>query len=95
MMNQSMMQQFYPQILNQMTMMQNPMMGFQPMPGLQFPFMNMNGPIQQPPVQQMYQPINQFHHPLFASQANLQNIKPNDSNIISQSSVIETGKDDR
>lgn len=83
MMNQTIMQQCYPHILNQMTMMQNPMMGFQQ--GMQYPFINT---VMQPPVQQMYSPPNQFH-PLFASQASpSQNVLPPLINNISQSSVI-------
>jgi hypothetical protein len=82
-MNQTMMQQYNPQILNQMTLMQNQMMGFQQ--NIQYPFINS---VIQQPVQQMYTPPNQFH-PLFASQAGpSQNVLPPLINNISQSSVI-------
>lgn len=86
--NQTMMQQVYPQIMAQMTMMQNPhlqnpMMGFQP--GLNYPFSNINPQIQP----QLFQQMSPFHHPMFSSQVNVLSQNLGQSNVISQSSVID------
>jgi hypothetical protein len=82
-MNQTIMQQYNPQVLSQMTMMQNQMIGFQQ--NMQYPFVNISA---QQPVQQIYATPNLFH-PLFTSQANPSlNVLPPLINNISQSSVI-------